>query len=281
MPDDDNGLGILLVIGVSLVVQFGLHHWQRLRPRSYHLVSLLGLWLFPMLVSIHSGFVIMLSVWSAFSLYTGYLFGQIRFIQPVPKDLPGRVYSWFSFIHRSCYVLAIAGYIMVLVQMLLGLGIGLFGFYVGFYGLYYGVLSRDVAEFTAERVVAKLGYYSGDKNQIPTRSLSARICALCDQELDLSSPLSASGQRNVHVLACGHRYHDLCLRGWAMVGKKDTCAYCREKIDLKDIAADSVWLHQSLLWGQILDAIRYLVAWNPVIFLAMRGALTLVGIPHL
>lgn len=128
-----------------------------------------------MLVSIHSGFVIMLSVWSAFSLYTGYLFGQIRFIQPVPKDLPGRVmpcggsalrclstfqvYSWFSFIHRSCYVLAIAGYIMVLVQMLLGLGIGLFGFYVGFYGLYYGVLSRDVAEFTAERVVAKLGYY--------------------------------------------------------------------------------------------------------------------------
>lgn len=39
MPDDDNGLGILLVIGVSLVVQFGLHHWQRLRPRSYHLGS--------------------------------------------------------------------------------------------------------------------------------------------------------------------------------------------------------------------------------------------------
>lgn len=74
------------------------------------------------------------------------------------------------------------------------------------------------------------------------------------QELDLSSPLSASGQRNVHVLACGHRYHDLydmtppldvcvcvtfrgrCLRGWAMVGKKDTCAYCREKIDLKDVS---------------------------------------------
>jgi hypothetical protein len=44
-------------------------------------------------------------------------------------------------------------------QLFLGLGTGVLGFYLGLYGLYFGVLSRDLAEFTAENVAVKLGYY--------------------------------------------------------------------------------------------------------------------------
>ena len=51
------------------------------------------------------------------------------------------------------------GYILIMLALFLGLPTGIIGFYLGLYGVYFGVLSRDLAEFTAENVVVKLGYY--------------------------------------------------------------------------------------------------------------------------
>jgi hypothetical protein len=28
-------------------------------------------------------------------------------------------------------------------------------------------------------------------------------------------------------------FHEFCIRGWCMIGKKQTCPYCKEKVDLK------------------------------------------------
>lgn len=30
-----------------------------------------------------------------------------------------------------------------------------------------------------------------------------------------------------------YRFHEFCIRGWCIVGKKQTCPYCKEKVDLK------------------------------------------------
>eukprot|EP00474_Spongospora_subterranea_P002148 CRZ02606.1 hypothetical protein [Spongospora subterranea] len=216
----------------------------------------------------------MITVWFLFSSITGFLLLTVRFSKPLPRYIPKWVYSWFSIIHRGCYTGAVIGYVLILLQLVIGLPTGILGFYIALYALYFGVLSRDVAEFTAENLVTKLGYYGG-RDHIPSRSLSARICALCDQELDIGGGDNA----DIRILNCGHRYHDLCIRGWAMVGKKDTCAYCQEKIDLKDIASESVWQNISLQWGHILDALRYLIVWNPIILLAMHIAVYIIEIP--
>ena len=47
------------------------------------------------------------------------------------------------------------------------------------------------------------------------------------------------------VIGCGlvvslttalvYRFHEFCIRGWCIVGKKQTCPYCQEKVDLKKI----------------------------------------------
>jgi RING finger protein 121 len=29
------------------------------------------------------------------------------------------------------------------------------------------------------------------------------------------------------------RFHEFCIRGWCIVGKKQTCPYCKEIVDLK------------------------------------------------
>jgi hypothetical protein len=38
---------------------------------------------------------------------------------------------------------------------------------------------------------------------------------------------------NTYRLSCGHEFHEFCIRGWCIVGKKQTCPYCHEKVDLK------------------------------------------------
>lgn len=47
----------------------------------------------------------------------------------------------------------------------------------------------------------------------------------------------------VRLTCCSHaavpglnstpRFHEFCIRGWCIVGKKQMCPYCKEKVDLK------------------------------------------------
>jgi hypothetical protein len=41
--------------------------------------------------------------------------------------------------------------------------------------------------------------------------------------------------------------------------------YCVEKVDLSKILGQSPWEKQGLVWIQLLDAVRYLVVWHPII----------------
>lgn len=54
-----------------------------------------------------------------------------------------------------------------------------------------------------------------------------------------------------------------------MIGKKDTCPFCSEKVQLKKIFKNP-WEKQGILWAQLLDSLRYLLVWNPVILIAIQ-----------
>jgi RING finger protein 121 len=79
-------------------------------------------------------------------------------------------------------------------------------------------------------------------------------------------------------LACKHCFHGTCLRGWCVVGKKDTCPACREKVDLRSIFAGRPWETRNLQWIQMLDMLRYLVVWNPVILGGLSVAMKWMGV---
>ena len=79
-------------------------------------------------------------------------------------------------------------------------------------------------------------------------------------------------------LACKHLFHGTCVRGWCVVGKKDTCPCCREKVDLRAVFAGRPWETRNLSWLQMLDMLRYLVVWNPLILGALSVALRLMGV---
>lgn len=93
-------------------------------------------------------------------------------------------------------------------------------------------------------------------------------CGICGHALH-DSPLAAlpghqepvrASERTVQ-LQCKHNFHEFCIRGWTLVGKKDMCPCCMEKVDLKALYADKPWETTNLLWIQLLDLVRYLVVW--------------------
>uniref|UniRef100_A0A8C3FPR2 Ring finger protein 175 n=1 Tax=Chrysemys picta bellii TaxID=8478 RepID=A0A8C3FPR2_CHRPI len=97
---------------------------------------------------------------------------------------------------------------------------------------------------------------------MPTRNLSNDICAVCRQKIFVD--INEEGIiENTYQLSCNHVFHEFCIRGWCIVSKKQTCPYCNEKVDLKRMLSNPYpFLNKC---GQLLDWLRYLVAWQPVV----------------
>uniref|UniRef100_A0A915IXB9 RING-type domain-containing protein n=1 Tax=Romanomermis culicivorax TaxID=13658 RepID=A0A915IXB9_ROMCU len=110
-------------------------------------------------------------------------------------------------------------------------------------------------------------YYTAEG--LPKRILEPETCAICGNRI-LVGPNESGLVENTYRLACSHLFHEFCIRGWCIVGKKQTCPYCKEKVDLKRMFKNP-WEKPHLFYGQLLDWIRYLVAWQPLILSLVQG----------
>lgn len=118
-----------------------------------------------------------------------------------------------------------------------------------YYGVYFGVLGRDMSEICADKMAATIGvsctlpclsikvyfqcrlqYYT--PQGMPNRSLEQNVCAVCGNDL-LVGENESGVIENTFKLSCHHVFHEFCIRGWCIIGKKQTCPYCKEKVDLK------------------------------------------------
>ncbi|XP_068703457.1 E3 ubiquitin ligase Rnf121-like [Montipora foliosa] len=273
---------VLILFSTLVVAQVLLVKWKKHYYKSFQAVTLVGMWLIPLYFNIKLKFWRMLSTWAVFSSLTGFIFYKST-RQPLSPTTPRLVYKWFLFVHKTTYALGIAGYMVVCLTLL---GVNLmfrigpetameFGVTVLFYGLYFGVLGRDFAEMCADKIASKLGYTS--KGGLPSRSLETNICAVCGQELLLQQADDDDAAERTYKLSCGHLFHEFCIRGWCIVGKKQTCPYCKEKVDLKRMFCNP-WERPHVLFGQLLDWIRYLVVWQPVIIVLVQTIIYLLGL---
>lgn len=110
------------------------------------------------------------------------------------------------------------------------------GFMLLFYGVYYGVLTRDFTDFLVDLLAANVGYYS-PSSSLPSKSLNSNLCAICGRshaglpdKSDLDHQSCSENNEKVFTLSCGHKYHEYCIYGWCLVGKKQICPFCREKV---------------------------------------------------
>uniref|UniRef100_A0A5F9CMQ7 Ring finger protein 175 n=1 Tax=Oryctolagus cuniculus TaxID=9986 RepID=A0A5F9CMQ7_RABIT len=243
-------------------------------PQPEQLVTLLQMWVVPVYFTIKLYWWRFLSLWGLFSVITSYiLFRATR--KPLSGRTPRLVYKWFLLIYKLSYAFGVVGYLAIMFTMC---GFNLFfkikardsmdfGIVSLFYGLYYGVMGRDFAEICSDYMASTIGFYS--ISGMPTRSLSDDTCAVCGQKIIVE--LDEEGLiENTYQLACHHVFHEFCIRGWCIVGKKQTCPYCKEKVDLKRMISNP-WERTHFLYGQILDWLRYLVAWQPVVIGKVQG----------
>ncbi|CAH2264649.1 jg6253 [Pararge aegeria aegeria] len=125
---------------------------------------------------------------------------------------------------------------------------------------------QKVLHFTIV-VFLEQAYYT--KEGMPTRYLENNVCAVCGNKLLVE--VSEEGViENTYKLPCGHVFHEFCIRGWCIVGKRQTCPYCKEKVDLKQMFTNP-WDRPHLLYGQLLDWVRWLVAWQPLVLFLAQG----------
>ncbi|XP_027628376.1 RING finger protein 175 [Tupaia chinensis] len=209
-----------------------------------------------------------------FSVITSYiLFRATR--KPLSGRTPRLVYKWFLLIYKLSYALGVVGYLAIVFTMC-GFHVFFkikarasmdFGLVSLFYGLYYGVMGRDFAEICSDYMASTIGFYS--VGGMPTRSLSQDVCAVCGQRI-IVAPGGEGLIEDTYQLSCRHVFHEFCIRGWCIVGKKQTCPYCKEKVDLKRMISNP-WERTHFLYGQILDWLRYLVAWQPVVIGLVQG----------
>lgn len=273
---------LLILMGALFLSQIGLITWKHKHPRSYNLISLIGLWFIPFCVSIYHGYWRFVGCWLLFSLVTGHVIRLAR-CKPLGGKTPRLVYKWFQFLYNSSYGFGIASY-MIMMCTLFGLHLIFtdqpeqvidFAIILFFYGGYFGVLGRDLAELAAEEMASTIGYY--DKDSISSRALELNICAVCGQS---TSPPTADTKNDLepsYKLSCGHVFHDYCIRGWCIIGKKQICPYCKEKVDLQRMFS-APWEKPHVLYGRLLDWIRYLIVWHPAIIMGAQGINDYLGL---
>jgi RING finger protein 121 len=182
-----------------------------------------------------------------------------------------------------------------------------------FYGLYFGILTRDCAELAAESMALLLGAGGGGGAGSgagasgggggaakggggggggangaaalgggPRLGLTANACGICSGEMldysHLGEALPEGVEPCVQLRACKHTFHLLCVKGWAVVGKKDLCPACNEKVDLGALLGGNPWETSNVQWLQQMDMFRYLVAYLPLVLLAFSAFVHLF--PH-
>lgn len=259
---------VLILIVTLVVAQLALVQWKQRHQKSYNMVTLFQMWVIPLYFTSKLHWWRFMVVWFTFSIITAFVtFRATR--KPLACTTPRLVYKWFLLFYKINYGTGIVGYAIVMltlfgINLLFGikpddcmdLGVSLL-----FYGLYFGVLGRDFAEICADVMASTIGYYT--ESGMPTKHLSDSICAVCGQ----TTLVDASQEgiiENTYRLTCNHVFHEFCIRGWCIVGKKQTCPYCKEKVDLKRMFRNP-WERPHMMYGQLLDWLRYLVAWQPII----------------
>ncbi|XP_054262681.1 E3 ubiquitin ligase Rnf121 isoform X1 [Macrosteles quadrilineatus] len=272
---------VFILLITVIVAQVILVEWKKRHQKSYQLATLFGMWIIPLGMCLKNQWWRFIFLWLVFSCITG-LIVRKAVEKPIQGTTPRLVYKWFYLIYKLSYGLGIIGYV-IMVLTFFGLNVVFdakpqtwmdVALLFLFYGLYYGVLAQDVAEISSDKMASHIGYYTA--NGMPTRHLEAGVCAVCGNRL-LVQENEEGVLENTYKLSCDHVFHEFCIRGWCIVGKKQTCPYCKEKVDLKKMFCNP-WEKPHVLYGQLLDWLRWLVAWQPVIFGIVQGINYVLGL---
>ena len=132
---------------------------------------------------------------------------------------------------------------------------GAFGHIFLAYGLYYGVLVSDFTSYISQSKLFDGQRLKGADGRV---FVASGCCSLCDQHIDdggneMDGTAAATGNvlKDVIKLQCGHAFHEVCMRGWVIVGKQEVCPACGERVSRRQILLNP-WDKPGLVWLNVL-----------------------------
>jgi RING finger protein 121 len=225
--------GLFVIIGL-IASHYAIGYWKRKSPSSYHLATLLGLWWIPFLIGLKAGNYRFIIIHLIFTILNSWVI-KMAWQVPLRPSTPKWVYAWYSWVYSISVAVGGVGCVLIFLPLfhIPGLIVGasiqteasIFesGLIILFYALYFGTLGRDFVDRLSAQMATSIGYYSA--SGFPSRTINNNDCAICGESTNDSKKT---------VLDCEHKFHPICIRGWTVIGKKDMCPCCKEKVNLNE-----------------------------------------------
>jgi RING finger protein 121 len=256
--------------------QLAIVYWKKAHPNQYRLATLVGLMVLPplMAAALHNWrFLACCVVFTAQAMYTVFLATR----KPMDPNTPQFIFRFFLVMHRITFGMGVVGafafvFIAFFLSPMLDMAFPILltdAVLLAFYGGYFGCVQRDLAQVISDQISRAIA---------PALQLTKHnACALCGHELrtldalEIGKPEPSQPERKIWKLTCTHEFHEECIRGWSVVGKRSMCPKCGEKVvDTNAILASSPWEKTSGLWLEFMDVLRMSLVWNPLIFMTVR-----------
>ncbi|PIA13791.1 RING finger protein [Coemansia reversa NRRL 1564] len=293
----------LIFVAVLAMLPPTVRYWRRRHPVSYRLASIGSICLIPPYFALANQYFRFVTIWLIYAAANTYIL-YLATRTPLYPRTPRRIYQWFALTNKVSYMIFLIGMVLFcfcFFNAVPGLtDTELFvenSMLTVFYGLYFGLVSRDLVALCSEKMAATLGY--AVSNGLPTKYLPHGVCCICGDELGNTSSRSNNSDRNsmsfehigepsssmtkeapmepTHKLECEHEFHACCIRGWCVVGKKDTCPFCLEKVNLAMFKRNP-WDKQEMHYVSALEYMRFLVGWQPLVLMLLAGVFWVLGL---
>jgi hypothetical protein len=203
---------LLSMLFAMAAVSVGVQWWRTKHTKSFQLSSFLALWMFPALAGVYYFWTRFLFVWLVYSACTAYVVTIAR-QKPLLPTTPRFIYQYFSALYHGCTYAIVGGYFVFLIVVLVaqpppgagrpgsgipktwGMVITDYLFSGMIYGLYFCVLTRDVAELSAESISNALGYFKkNDDDSVNQETVPPdNVCALCGNECETLAAATQPG----------------------------------------------------------------------------------------
>jgi RING finger protein 121 len=246
----------VIFASLALAIQVAIILWRKFHPRSFETVTFCALcWIPPIVAFMTSSwwFIIFWSIFFSISMLALFKAHQ----RPLLSSTPGVIFNWFYLVHNCSFLLWMIGSMTFVIGFFIGVSwLMNSGTLCTLNGVYFGLVGDDIAMHITDNLFLKSSVYHQD-NALPKYFDDPFRCSLCGYFVSNETRCSIS---------CDHIYHEHCIRGWHMVGKKSSCPICREKVDYR--FDRNPWETPDAVLQAYHKFIRWLVIYLPMFFIA-------------
>jgi len=214
---------IVIFVSLALAIQVAMILWRKGHRRSFDITTFGALCLIPPIFAYVTSSWWFIIFWTIFFSISTVAF--LKALQrPLISSTPGQIFIWLYLVHNGSFLLWIIGFKTFLIGSLFSVSwLVNLGTSCTLYAIYFGLVGGDFAMHITDNLFLKLGVNHLDQ-LLPTFSGDPLHCLLCGHFVKNETRCSIS---------CDHTFHEHCIRGWHIVGKKFTCPACREKVDYR------------------------------------------------